>query len=126
MVKWKMEDLSNEQRQRVATAINNATTSRSTKQKCNGQVALVHPIEDKKGLVHIDCPILVRIIRKYSGRYREYDGDNYSGGAKGLRDAIASTLGLKGDSKADGITFEYAQERSEKTKTVIEIFSKKK
>ena len=124
MVSWKLEEMSNEQRQQLATAIDNEPARRSTKQKCNGQVALVHPIEDKKGLVHIDCPILVRIIRKYSGRSREYDGDNYSGGAKGLRDAIASTLGLKGDSKADGITFEYAQERSEKTETVIEIFSK--
>jgi len=124
MVTWRMEDLSNDQRKRVAAAIDNESARRSTVKERHEQATLGREGTYQKGLVNIPGPLLVRISRLYSGRSQLYDDDNFSGGCKGLRDAIASMLGLSGDSKKDGIVFEYAQERSDKTETVIEIFSK--
>jgi hypothetical protein len=73
-------------------------------------------------MVHIAGPLHCRITRRYGGRSQPLDDDNLSGGCKGLRDAIAAMLGLKGDSQKDGITFEYAQERvSETDQPGIEI-----
>lgn len=70
-------------------------------------------------LARPDCPCLVRITR-YSRR--NYDDDNFSGGCKQLRDTIAEdVLGFPGDSREDGITFEYAQKRGT-ARTVIEVF----
>ena len=124
MVKWNWEDMSNAQRMAIRTDFN--TPGRSTKQECTKQAPLGSAGKNPFGLVHITCPIHCRITRKYGGRSKCLDDDNMSGGAKSLRDAITSILGLKGDSEADGITFEYAQEKGEVTETVIKIFSKKK
>jgi hypothetical protein len=50
-----------------------------------------------------------------------YDDDNFQGGCKQLRDAIASALGFPGDSERDGLTWEYRQKKGE-IKTVIEVY----
>ena len=123
MVTWNWEDMTDAQR--MAITDNNEAPGRSTKQKRNEPFALGSQKPYKTGMVNIPGPLLVRIIRRYSGRSREYDGDNFTGGAKTLRDAIAAFLGLKGDSAQDGVSWEYEQERSEVTETVIKIFSKK-
>ena len=52
-------------------------------------------------------PLLVRIVRVGG---RRMDDDNLAGGCKELRDAIASALGRRGDSEADGLFWEYDQE----------------
>ena len=124
MVSWKLEEMSNQQRQQLATAIDNEPARRSTVKERAECLTLGREGTYQKGLVNIYSKILVRIIRRYSGRSRCYDDDNFSGGCKSLRDSLASTLGLKGDSTEDGITFEYAQERADKTETVIKIYSK--
>lgn len=72
-------------------------------------------------LVHIDGPLLCRITRRVPHSKR-LDDDNLSGGAKQLRDAIATSLGRKGDSEKDGLFWEYCQEKADKHETVIEIF----
>jgi len=73
-------------------------------------------------LVHIAGPLLIRIVRRVP-HSRRLDDDNLSGGCKQLRDAIATSLGRKGDSEEDGLWWEYAQEKgSEEYETLIEIF----
>lgn len=52
---------------------------------------------------------------------RTLDDDNFCGGCKQLRDTIAELLGKSGDSEADGLTFEYKQNKSKIKKTVIKI-----
>ena len=113
--------------QRMAITDNNATPGRSTKPERDEQPTLGREGENPQGLVNIPGPLLVRITRRYSGRSRLYDDDNFQGGCKELRDSIASTLGLKGDSAKDGIIWEYRQEKGgwHKTYTAIETFSKK-
>ena len=51
---------------------------------------------------------------------RPLDDDNFVGGAKQLRDAIAEMLGRKGDAERDGLEWEYRQERGAAA-TIIEI-----
>jgi len=68
-------------------------------------------------LVDPDRPLLVRIVRVGG---RPLDDDNLAGGCKELRDAIAAALGRRGDSKADGLRWEYQQEPGE-VGTRIEI-----
>jgi hypothetical protein len=51
---------------------------------------------------------------------RQLDGDNFVGGCKQLRDAIAELLGRKGDAERDGLEWEYRQEKGEKM-TIITI-----
>ena len=113
-----------DQKRRVEIATCNEDASRGTKQKRTKQTPLGRTGEDQKGMVNIAGQVLVRIIRLYSGRSRCYDDDNLIGGAKQLRDSIASMLGLKGDSEEDGIEFIYSQARSRETETIIEIYSK--
>jgi len=52
---------------------------------------------------------------------RTLDSDNFWGGCKQLRDAIAELLGKKGDSEADGLEFRYVQIHSKIRKTVLKI-----
>lgn len=120
MVTWKLEDMSNEQRMAITT--DNETPGRNSITKRNRLPTLGRSTAHKEGMVNIIGPLYCRIIRRFSGRSRKYDDDNFS---KQLRDALAAACGLKGDSKEDGIEFEYRQERAEVTETVIEIFSKK-
>ena len=56
-------------------------------------------MQTKENVVDLCLPLRVRITRIYSGRGREYDDDNFTGGCKELRDAIAQLLGCKGDSE---------------------------
>ena len=113
-----------DQKRRVETATRNEDASRDTKQKRTKQTSLGRTGKDKNGMVNIAGQVLVRIIRLYSGRSQCYDDDNLIGGAKSLRDAIASMLNLKGDSEKDGIEFIYSQARSGETETIIEIYLK--
>jgi len=93
----------------------------SSKQKHNKQQALELPAQDKKGMVKASGLVIARITRR--GK-RKLDDDNMSGGCKQLRDAIAQDLfGLKGDTREDGIEFEYAQEISKTTTdTLVEFW----
>lgn len=75
--------------------------------------------EDALMLVNPDCPLLVRIVRVGG---RPMDDDNLAAGCKELRDAIAAALGRRGDSQADGLTWEYAQEPGE-VGTRIELYA---
>jgi len=105
--------------------INNELTRNSAaKQKRGKQPALVRRAEDQAGMVGIPGPLFVRIIRHIPKGGNAYDDDNLSGGCKQLRDGIAAMLGLKGDSAEDGITFEYAQVKTDigQAETVIEIY----
>ena len=62
-------------------------------------------------------------IERHSPRL--LDDDNFIGGCKQLRDAIAEVLGRKGDSEADGLKFEYLQVKSKIKKTVIKTAGNK-
>jgi len=124
MVTWRMEDMNDNQKRRVATAINNEVPSRHPQSEYNEQTPLGREGTHPSGLVNISGKVFVRITRRYGGKSRIYDDDNFSGGCKELRDAIAAFLGLKGDSKKDGVEWEYAQKRAEVTETIIEIYSK--
>lgn len=95
---------------------------RRAKQKRHEQGPLVSQGKGAQGMVDIPGELLIRITRRYSGRRRAYDDDNMSGGCKELRDAIAAELGRSGDSKEDGLTFIYAQERAKEQELVIEVF----
>lgn len=52
---------------------------------------------------------------------RTLDGDNFWGGCKQLRDAVAELLGKSGDSETDGLEFRYVQVKSKVRKTVVKI-----
>jgi len=78
-----------------------------TEQKRDGFASLVKEGKDPEGMVDIPSPLHVRIIRNVPDRRHFQDDDNQSGGAKQLRDAIASFLCRKGDSEEDGLTWEY-------------------
>lgn len=81
-------------------------------------------IEAAPGMVHIDCPLLVRIVRKYDARLaKRYDDDNFIAGCKPLRDAIAAALSRDGDSEENGLWWEYRQEIGE-PEIRIEVFEK--
>lgn len=64
----------------------------------------------------------VRITRVYAGQSKPYDDDNLSGGAKALRDTIATFLGRRGDDEKDGLFFEYDQVKGSEGKIQVEIF----
>ena len=96
----------------------------TAKQERDGHLTLGGSGQSQKGMVHIDCPLLVRITRVIPPRGRRYDDDNMQGGCKQLRDSIAACLGLQGDSEEDGIAFEYAQTKGQEAETIIEIWSK--
>ena len=51
---------------------------------------------------------------------RQLDGDNFVGGCKQLRDAIAELLRRQGDAERDGLEWEYRQEKGEKM-TIVTI-----
>ena len=65
-----------------------------------------------------DSPRLRVTITRRS--QRPLDDDNFIGGCKQLRDAIAELLGRKGDAEKDGLEWEYRQERGAAA-TIIEI-----
>lgn len=88
-----------------------------------GRRALVGERPVAQGLVDIAGPLLVRITRIYAGR--GYDDDNFSGGCKQLRDAIAAALSRKGDSEKDGLRWEYRQIAGTQREITIEIFKEK-
>ena len=91
----------------------------NTKSKCREQKALDMENESAPRMVNITGSVLIRITR--IGKM-ELDGDNMSGGCKELRDAIASSLGRKGDSASNGMFWEYKQKKGE-PETIVEIFS---
>jgi hypothetical protein len=115
---WQKGDDSSE----AFRAINADTLAGNTnsKQKCCGQPTSEATPELVPALVNIDCPVLVRITR-FVPYNKQLDDDNCSGGAKQLRDAIASIMGRKGDSAEDGMHWEYCQEQGPE-ETKIEIF----
>lgn len=88
------------------------------KQERSGQKALDMEGKAPAGMVNITGKVVVRITRISA---RRLDDDNFSGGSKQIRDAIAAMLGRKGDSEADGFKWEYVQEKGE-TETKIEIY----
>lgn len=99
--------------------INAGTTwGKHSKSKRSKRKALGVAGKAPERMVNIDCPVLVRITRVSP---RTLDDDNFSGGSKEIRDAIASALGRKGDSEKDGMRWEYVQEKG-KHLTRIEIF----
>lgn len=85
--------------------------------------ALVGKTSGTQGLVDLVGPLLIRITRGYVEE--EYDDDNFSGGCKQLRDAIAAAFSRAGDSAQDGLFWEYRQIQSEAPEIIIEIFEKK-
>ena len=90
-----------------------------TKSKRGKQKTLDLENEPAPRMVNITGPVLVRITRV--GK-RILDGDNHVGGSKELRDAIASSLGRKGDSEAENMFWEYKQKKGE-PETIVEIFT---
>jgi len=104
------------------TNTNAGTRRNNSKPKQGGRNALVKKKFTRPCMVNIDGKIFVRITRKvYRGRL---DDDNVSGGAKQLRDAIATMLGRKGDSERDGLRFGYCEKPAKKgeNKTIVELF----
>ena len=73
-------------------------------------------------LVNPDCSLVVRIVRVGG---RALDDDNLVAGCKELRDALAAALGRRGDSAADGLAWEYAQEPGE-VGTRVEVWENEK
>lgn len=72
----------------------------------------------RKEILGADAPRLRVAITRRS--QRPLDDDNFVGGCKQLRDAIAELLGRKGDAEKDGLEWEYRQEKGEKM-TIITI-----
>ena len=89
----------------------------NTESQCSGEMALVKKIATEKALPRASRKFVVAIER----HGRRLDGDNFIGGAKQLRDAIADALGLPGDSEEDGVFFEYKQVPSSEKRTIIRI-----
>lgn len=77
-----------------------------------------------QGMVDIDCPLIIRIVRVHAGN--GYDDDNFIGGCKQLRDAIAAALSRKGDSAKDGLRWEYGHEIGDEPEVRIEIYADRK
>ncbi len=94
---------------------------RDAQQKRNELGALDGSPQGPQGMVNLPGQVLVRIIRHCGTGERDYDDDNFSGGCKELRDAIAAALGRRGDSAQDGLAFEYEQRRSETGEPMTEI-----
>ena len=94
--------------------------NQNSKSKRRQQNALEHEGPDAPRMVNIDCSVLVRITRLVPYK-KPLDDDNFIGGCKELRDAIAEALGRSGDSETDGMHWEYVQEIGP-TETRIEIF----
>lgn len=86
----------------------------------DGWRALGGEAKSAQGLVNIAGPLVVRITRHYIGK--RYDDDNFSGGCKQLRDALAAALSRKGDSEKDGLRWEYRQVKSAAQEIMIEFF----
>ena len=93
----------------------NTKPERRKQNALGSEIALAETLQDFAGRS------LCITIERHSPRL--LDDDNFIGGCKQLRDAIAEVLGRKGDSEADGLKFEYLQVRSKIKKTVIKIYS---
>lgn len=114
----KLSDCSARLRARLEDAL---ARSEGAEQERDGQTVPSEEGDAFPPLVHVTGKVLVRITRRYSGRL--YDDDNMSGGSKALRDALASALGRKGDSLADGMVWVYEQEHWPQDETLIEVFN---
>lgn len=92
----------------------------------SGQSSLDRRSTYAQSLVNIDGKMFHCRITRIAGKGAKiYDDDNFSGGLKQCRDAIAAQIGLKGDDEKDGITFSYYQEMDLSTtqsKMRIEIY----
>lgn len=97
-----------------ATGICNTKSQRRKQDALGEKSAFAQTIQEFTGRLHIT-------IERHSPRI--LDDDNFIGGCKQLRDAIAELLGKKGDSTSDGLEFEYLQVRSKVKKTVVKIRS---
>jgi len=91
---------------------------RAAQQKSRRQLPLERKAEATQLLVHAARKVSVRITRVSP---REYDDDNLSGGCKQLRDAIATALGFPGDSRKDGMRWEYVQKQGP-PETIVEVY----
>ena len=98
---------------------NRLTGNADTQPEQGKQVALVKKSQIEKEFPGASGRYLVTIER-YG---RRLDSDNFIGGAKQLRDAIAEALGKKGDGEKDGLEFRYLQcpAREKDRKTIIRI-----
>ena len=84
------------------------------------QNALVEAARSEGAIFAHDERLVVTIERHGP---RELDYDNFVGGCKQLRDAIAEAMGRKGDAERDGLEFRYVQKTAPKIhkKTIIII-----
>lgn len=102
-----------------ARASGSPTRHTNAKLESGKQVALDEKSKLKKKLPKVTGRLIITIER-YG---RRLDDDNFIGGAKQLRDAIAEALGKKGDGGKDGLEFRYLQypAREKDRKTIIRI-----
>lgn len=99
----------------------NPARTLNTKPERRKQTALGSEIALEETLQNFAGRNLCVTIERHSPRL--LDDDNFIGGCKQLRDAIAEVLGRKGDSEADGLKFEYLQVKGTIKKTVIKIYN---
>jgi hypothetical protein len=121
---WKLVELSPAMREQAARLLAAPVVAGRghAKPQPDEEPALGGGGPDAPVLVDLAGPVHVRLTR-VGGRL--LDGDNLQGGSKQLRDAIASALGRRGDSDADGMFWEYAQRPvriGEEAGTLIEVF----
>jgi len=120
----RLEDLPENYRKQAEEklGVDSRAALRRLEQKRGKRAALGGKGEDANGMVDLPGPLHVKIIRRVRDQRSILDDDNFSGGCKELRDAVAAAFGLKGDSEKDGITFEYIQEvHGEATEIQIEV-----
>jgi len=112
--KWLRKYLKGGGTVRSDTAAAAGDPGRSADAKRGRSHALGRTSPTQKSMVDVNRKVLVRIRRpRLCGP--QPDDDNLSGGCKQLRDAIAKALGFPGDSKADGIRFEYVQDDGDRS-----------
>lgn len=92
----------------------NAKPERRKQDALGEKSAFAQTIQEFTGRLHIT-------IERHSPRI--LDDDNFIGGCKQFRDAIAELLCKKGDSTSDGLEFEYLQVKSKVKKTVVKIYN---
>ena len=97
-----------------ATRSSDAKPQRCKQDALGEKSAFAETIQEFTGRLHIT-------IERHSPRI--LDDDNFIGGCKQLRDAIAELLCKKGDSTSDGLEFEYLQVKSKVKKTVVKIYN---
>ena len=117
---WKSEGMSEKQK----ALIQNGNIQNFTKrERAEQTVALEQGIQvDELRRITDKQLLIVRLLRIYAGRQREYDYGNLVEGFKRLQDRIAHLCGCNGDAPKDGIQFEYSQEKGEENKIVVEVW----